>query len=90
MGFAVSERQHLRRRQQSLPTVIRVSRLLSGKQNLPPAIVVDDEEERIRRFLPAVKDLVTEGLAIVEEVEVVRVGQARADAVRTGGATGAE
>ncbi|MET8217700.1 DUF190 domain-containing protein [Streptomyces hirsutus] len=71
-------------------TVIHVSRLLSVKQDLPLAIVIVDEEERIRRFLPTVKELVTEGLVIVEEVEVVRVGQARADAVRTGGATGAE
>ncbi|MFD5656295.1 DUF190 domain-containing protein [Streptomyces hirsutus] len=57
--------------------VLRVSRLLSGKQDLPPAIVVDDEEERIRRFLPTVKDLVAESPAIVEEVEAARGGQAR-------------
>lgn len=42
-------------------TVIRFSRLLSGKQGLPPAGVVVDEKERVRRFLPTVKDLVTEG-----------------------------
>ncbi|MER6108252.1 DUF190 domain-containing protein [Streptomyces hirsutus] len=58
-------------------TVIRVSRLLSGKQDLPPAIVFVDEEERIRRFLPTVKDLVAESPAIVEELEAARVGQAR-------------
>ncbi|MFF0104960.1 DUF190 domain-containing protein [Streptomyces hirsutus] len=62
-------------------TVIHAFRLLSIKQDLPLAIVIVDEEERIRRFLPTVKELVTEGLVIVEEVEVVRVGQARANAM---------
>ncbi|WP_406729951.1 DUF190 domain-containing protein [Streptomyces sp. GD-15H] len=71
-------------------TVIHAFRLLSGKQDLPLAIVIVDEEERIRRFLSTVKELVTDGLMIVEKVEVVRVGQARADAVWTGGAVGAE
>jgi PII-like signaling protein len=61
-------------------TVIHAFRLLSIKQELPLAIVIVDEEERIRRFRPTLKELVTEGLVIVEEVEVVRVGQAHADA----------
>ncbi|MEU9155059.1 DUF190 domain-containing protein [Streptomyces sp. NPDC048417] len=62
-------------------TVIHGYRLWSVKQDLPLAIVIVDEEERIRRFLPTVKELVTEGLVIVEEVEVVCIGQTHADAV---------
>ncbi|WP_413253633.1 DUF190 domain-containing protein [Streptomyces mirabilis] len=62
-------------------TVIHGYRLWSVKQDLPLAIVIVDEEERIRCFLPTLKELVTEGLVIVEEVEVGRIGQTHADAV---------
>ncbi|MEU1465548.1 DUF190 domain-containing protein [Streptomyces sp. NPDC005727] len=46
-------------------------RLLSIKQDLPLAIVIIDDEERIRRFLPTLRELIDEGLVIVEDVEVV-------------------
>lgn len=47
-------------------------RLLSLKQNLPLAIVIVDEEERVRRFLPTLRGLIDEGLVIVENVEVMQ------------------
>ncbi|MEU1404183.1 DUF190 domain-containing protein [Streptomyces sp. NPDC005728] len=46
-------------------------RLLSIKQNLPLAIMIIDDEERIRRFLPTLRELIDEGLVIVEDVDVV-------------------
>lgn len=41
-------------------------RLLSFKQDLPLVIVIVDDEERVRRFLPTLRELVDEGLVIVE------------------------
>jgi uncharacterized protein len=40
--------------------------------DLPMAIVIVDAEERIRAFLDDLDDLITEGLVIVEDVEVVK------------------
>ncbi|MFJ8788528.1 DUF190 domain-containing protein [Streptomyces sp. NPDC102462] len=52
-------------------SVIHGFRLLSLKQDVPLAIVIVDEEERVRRFLPTVRDLVEGGLVIVERVDVM-------------------
>jgi PII-like signaling protein len=35
-------------------------------------VVIVDTAERVRAFLPQLEELVTEGLVLVEEVEVVR------------------
>lgn len=57
---------------------IHTSRLLSLAEDLPAAIVIVDEEEKIRAFLPQLDELVTEGLVILDPVEVVRyVGRPR-------------
>ncbi|MGW4736135.1 DUF190 domain-containing protein [Streptomyces shenzhenensis] len=53
-------------------SVIHGFRLLSLKQDVPLAIVIVDEEERVRRFLPALRDVVGGGLVIVEHVDVMR------------------
>ncbi len=53
-------------------SVVHTSRLLSMADELPVAITIVDTEERIRAFLPRLDDLLTEGLAILDEVEVVR------------------
>lgn len=66
-GFGASSRVH-------------TTRLLSLSQDLPIAVVIVDQEDRIRAFLPQLDELVTEGLVIIDPVEVIRyVG-------RTGGA----
>lgn len=57
-------------------SLIHTSRLLSLSEDLPVAIVIVDEEKRVRGFLPQLDELVTEGLVILDECEVIRyVGQ---------------
>jgi uncharacterized protein len=51
---------------------IHTSRLLSLSEDLPVAVVIVDAEERIRAFLPQLDELVTEGLVIIDPVEVIR------------------
>jgi PII-like signaling protein len=47
-------------------------RLLSLSEDLPVAIVIVDTEERVRAFLPQLDELVTEGLVILDDCEVIR------------------
>ena len=64
-GFGASSRIH-------------TTRLLSLSEDLPIVIVIVDREERIRAFLPELDELVTEGLVMLDPVEVIRyVGRAR-------------
>jgi uncharacterized protein len=51
---------------------IHTTRLLSMADDLPVAVVIVDTPERIRGFLPQLDELVTEGLVIVDEVEIIR------------------
>ncbi len=51
---------------------VHTTRLLSLSQDLPVAIVIVDQDDRIRAFLPQLDDLVTEGLVIIDPVEVIR------------------
>ncbi len=51
---------------------IHTTRILSLAEDLPVAIIIVDAEERIRAFLPQLDELVTEGLVIIDPVEVIR------------------
>jgi PII-like signaling protein len=51
---------------------IHTSRILSLSEDLPVAIIIVDDEQRIRDFLPQLDELVTEGMIILDEVEVIR------------------
>jgi PII-like signaling protein len=51
---------------------IHTSRILSLSEDLPCAVIIVDTEEKIREFLPVVDELVTEGLVMVDGVEVVK------------------
>jgi PII-like signaling protein len=51
---------------------IHTSRLLSLSEDLPVAVIIVDDEARIRAFLPELDELVTEGLVIIDPVEVNR------------------
>ncbi|PXY28216.1 DUF190 domain-containing protein [Prauserella muralis] len=53
-------------------SLIHTSRLLSLSQDLPVAVVIIDEEQRIRDFLPHLDELIDEGLVTLDEVEVIR------------------
>jgi len=64
-GFGASSRIH-------------TTRLLSLSEDLPVAVVIVDSTERIRGFLPQLDELVSEGLVIIDPVEVIRyVGRGR-------------
>lgn len=56
---------------------IHTSRILSLSADLPLAIIIVDAEDKIRAFLPQLDELVSEGLVILDPVEVIRyVGRA--------------
>ncbi len=60
-GFGVSHHVH-------------TTRILSLSEDLPVVIVIVDLAERIRRFLPELDQVVTEGLVVLDDVDVVRHG----------------
>jgi uncharacterized protein len=51
---------------------IHTTRILSLSDDLPLAITIVDTDERIAAFLDELDDLITEGLVIVEDVEVIK------------------
>ncbi|MEU0744450.1 DUF190 domain-containing protein [Streptomyces sp. NPDC006134] len=54
--------------------LIHTTRLLSLSEDLPVAVVIIDTEDRVRAFLPQLDELVTEGLAVLDDCEVIRYG----------------
>jgi uncharacterized protein len=57
---------------------IHTTRILSLSDDLPMAVVIVDTDERIRAFLPELDELITEGLVIIDDVEVFKyVGRPR-------------
>jgi PII-like signaling protein len=59
---------------------LHTSHLLSLSEDLPVAIVIIDDAERIQAFLPQLDELIAEGLVIVEDVTVLRyVGRTGGD-----------
>lgn len=58
-GFGASSRIH-------------TSRILSLSEDLPIAIVIVDADDKIRAFVGELDELVTEGLVIIDPVEVIR------------------
>ena len=51
---------------------IHTTRLLSLSDDLPIAIVIVDRPEAIAAFLPQLDELITEGLVVRDEVDVVK------------------
>jgi PII-like signaling protein len=51
---------------------VHTTRILSLSDDLPIAVVIVDSEERIQAFLAELDELITEGLVIVDDVEVVK------------------
>jgi PII-like signaling protein len=51
---------------------IHTTRLLSLSEDLPIAVIIVDVEDKVRAFLPQLDELVTEGLVIIDPVEVIR------------------
>lgn len=53
-------------------TLIRRSHLLSLSRDLPLMVTVVDSEENIRRLIPALDEMVGEGLIALSDVEVIK------------------
>jgi hypothetical protein len=53
-------------------THIHTTRLLSLNEDLPLVIVIVDDADRIRGFLPQLDEIVEEGLVLIDEVEVIK------------------
>jgi protein CrcB len=53
-------------------SLIHTTRLLDLADNLPIVVIIIDAEERVRAFLPQLDGLVSEGMALLDEVEVLR------------------
>ena len=51
---------------------IHTTRILSLSDDLPMAIVIIDRPAAIAEFLPQLDELITEGLVVLDEVEVVK------------------
>jgi PII-like signaling protein len=51
---------------------LHTTRLLSLSDDLPIAIIIVDTDDAIRGFLPVLDELITEGLVILDDVEVVK------------------
>ncbi|MFD7903762.1 DUF190 domain-containing protein [Kitasatospora sp. NPDC059747] len=72
-------------------SLVHTTRLLSLSEDLPVAVVIVDEEQRVRGFLPQLDELVAEGLVVLDPCDVVRyVGRTgSAGAAGAAGAPGA-
>jgi PII-like signaling protein len=53
-------------------SLIHTARLLSLSDDLPLAIIIVDAWDRIEEFLPQLDELITEGLVILDDIDVVR------------------
>ncbi|QUH05545.1 DUF190 domain-containing protein [Saccharopolyspora erythraea] len=56
-------------------SVIHTTRVLSLSEDLPVAVVIVDAEQRIRDFLPQLRELVAGGMVLLDHVEVVVGGR---------------
>ena len=57
---------------------IHTTRILSLSDDLPIAIIIVDTDEAIQRCVPELDELITEGLVILDDVEVIKyVGRPR-------------
>jgi len=63
---------------------VHTTRLLSLTEDLPIVIVMVDDAERIDRFALELDELITEGLVVIDDIEVVRyTGRDAGDAGET-------
>jgi len=53
-------------------SLIHTTRILSLSGDLPLAVLIVDDADRIRAFLPQLDEIIGEGLVILDEVEVYR------------------
>lgn len=53
-------------------SVIHTSRLVTAAEDLPMVVILVDAPERIEAFLPELDELISEGLVVTEDVDVVK------------------
>lgn len=53
---------------------IHTARVLSLSEDLPVIVVIVDDADRVRAFLPELAELVENGLAVLDEVELLHFG----------------
>ena len=51
---------------------VHTTRILSLSDDLPIAVIIVDTAERIQGFLPELDELISEGLVLLDDVEVVK------------------
>jgi len=62
---------------------LHTSRILSLSEDLPVAVVIIDDPERVAAFLPQLDELIGEGMVVVDDVEVITYrGRGQDDAGR--------
>lgn len=62
---------------------LHTSRILSLSEDLPVAVVIIDDPERVAAFLPQLDELIGEGMVVVDDVEVITYrGRGRDDTRR--------
>ena len=69
---------------------IHTARLLSLSEDLPLVVVIVDTPERVAAFLPQLDDLITEGTAVVDDVDLIQFGPAEPGGSATAAAGDAE
>lgn len=60
-------------------STIHTDRILSLGDNLPVAIVIIDTDENVDAFLPVLDEIVTDGLVLKDDAEVIRYVGAKSD-----------
>ena len=53
-------------------SLIHTTRLLSLTEDLPIVVIIVDTAEKIRGFLPELDELITEGMILLDDVDVLR------------------
>jgi PII-like signaling protein len=66
-------------------SVVHTSRLVSLSSDLPVVVIIVDDGSKIRPFLEDVRELVSNGLVTLEEVEVIRYAGSPGDRYETPG-----
>jgi PII-like signaling protein len=52
--------------------LIHTQRILSLAGDLPLVVIIVDAEDKVRDFLPELDDLMSEGMVVLDDVQVVR------------------
>ncbi|MGZ4666014.1 MAG: DUF190 domain-containing protein [Frankiaceae bacterium] len=58
---------------------LRTSRIVDLSQDLPLAIMIVDSAERVAAFLPELEGLIPDGMAVLDDVEMIRYGGAEGE-----------